>query len=475
MSHKKPQTRRDFLANGLLAGGAYLFTPSLITMLAAKRAYGADCAATALARKTPFICIDLAGGSNIAGSNVIVGKQGGQSDYLTSYTLLGLPDSMRPTATAQVNREFGLAFHADSGFLRGMLSVTSATTRANVDGIVFCTQSGDDTGNNPHNPTYWITKAGLQGSLTALAGTSTSISGGNAMAPAMSVNPAARPVRLTRPAEARDLATLGQLNTLFTQPKIDKIMGTIENLSASHLASFQEKDLPSQIREVLGCAFTKAKTTAAEGADRLDPLRDAMVTAVFPNIGTSGEDQKVATIAKLVLDGVAGGGTIQKGGYDYHSGNRSDGEAKDFEAGVAIGQCLELAARKGKDLMLYVFTDGGVASNGTLDNTTAGRGKGIWTGDSGERSAAFILVYRAGNGRPSLRNTLRQVGYYRDSGQAVDANSSLVARDVEKLSMAVVLNYMALDGSEGQFSNVVLGANPFAGAMDKYLLFNKLG
>jgi hypothetical protein len=475
MSHKKPVTRRDFLAQGLLGTSAYLFTPSLITMLAAKRAYGADCAAAALSRKTAFICLDLAGGSNIAGSNVIVGKQGGQLDYLSSYTLLGLPDSMRPTGTGQVNRDFGLAFHADSGMLRGMLSVTSPSTRANVDGIVLCSQSGDDTGNNPHNPTYWITKAGLTGTLTALAGSSTSISGGNSMAPAMSVNPAARPVRLVRPADARDLATLGQLNTLFSPAKVDRIMGTIENLSNSHLAAFQEKDLPSQIREVLGCSFVKAKTTAQEGADRLDPLRDAMVTSVFPNIANNGEDQKVATIAKLVLDNVAGGGTIQKGGYDYHSGNRADGEIKDFEAGVAIGQCLELAARKGKDLMLYIFTDGGVASNGTLDNSVAGRGKGVWTGDSGERSAAFILVYRAGSGRPSLRNQLRQVGYFRESGQSVDSNSSVIARDVEKLSMAVVLNYLALDGSEGNFSNIVLGANPFMGAMDKYLLFNRLG
>ena len=49
--------------------------------------------ATQGAGKIPFICFDLAGGANIAGSNVLVGKQGGQLDFLTTagYSKLGLP------------------------------------------------------------------------------------------------------------------------------------------------------------------------------------------------------------------------------------------------------------------------------------------------------------------------------------------------------------------------------------------------
>ncbi len=475
MSHKKPVTRRDFLSQGLIGTSTFVMMPTLLTMLAARRAYGAEaCATASLSSKTPFICIDLAGGANIAGSNVIVGKQGGQMDLLTAYDKLGLPSSMHPSLSGQVSTELGLAFHADSAMLRGIRSVTNATTRANVDGIVLCAQSNDDSGSNPHNPMYWIGKSGLTGMLTTLAGTNGTLSGGNSAAPDSSINPAIRPITLAKPLDARGLITLGRLNTLFTPAKIDKIMKAVGSMSASHLAMFQTKDLPTQLSSLLDCSFTQSAAVAQENPDNYDPLKDNLVAQVFPNIAASTEDQKVATIAKLVLDNTAGAGTIQKGGYDYHSGNRSDGETADFAAGVAIGQCLELAARKGKELMLYVFTDGGISSNGTLDNSTGGRGKGVWSGDSGERSAAFILVYRPGNARPSLRNNLRQVGYFLDGGQAVDTQSSLIARDVEKLSMVVALNYMALDGTEGQFGNIVGSMDPFSAAKDKYLLFNRL-
>lgn len=476
MSHKKPITRRDFLSQGLLGTTTMMAMPSLLTMLAARRAFGADpCMATLANTKTPFICIDLAGGSSIAGSNVIVGGPGGQMDLLTGYDRLGLPAGMSPRNAGQVVTEMGLAFHADSGFLRGIRSVTQASTRAQVDGIVFCAQSGDDTGGNPMNPMYWVAKSGLNGTLATLTGTSSNVSGGNGSAPALSINPAIRPIRLVNSNDARNLVSLGQLNVLFTPAKIDKIMGAIERMSGTHLAAFQAKDLPTQIRELIACGYTKSRSVVMEGADAYDPLRDTMVQAVFPNIMNNNEDQKVATIAKLVLDGVAGAGTISKGGYDYHSGNRADGERKDFEAGVAIGQCLELAARKGKDLMLYVFTDGSVSANTTIDNSADGRGKFAWVGDSGERGAAFILVYKARGGRPALRNNLRQVGNFSNTGQGVDTRSSLLAANVENLTKAVVLNYMALDGTEAAFRDVIGGTDPFLGVTDKYLLFSRLG
>lgn len=475
MSHKKPITRRDFLSQSLLRTGGLVVTPSLYTLLATRRAYGADaCTAAPPSTKTPFLCIDLAGGANVAGSNVIVGKAGGQLDYLSAYDKLGLPSTMFPQLTGQTDTSLGLAFHADSAMLRGIKSVTSATTRANCDGIVLCTVSGDDTGNNPTNPMYWIAKSGLTGTLTTLAGSTTSVSGGNSTVPPASINPVAQPVRLTTPAEARGLVTLGQLNVLFTPTLIDKIMGTIENMSSSHLATFQDKDLPSQIKDVLSCNYTKSRAVAQDGPDAYDPTKDAMVATVFPNLATSSADQQVATIAKLVLDGAAGAGTIERGGYDYHSGNRSDGETADFAAGVAIGQCLELAAKKGKDLIIYVFTDGGITSSQTVDSSTGGRGKLAWTGDSGDRSASFILMYRAA-GKPLLRATSRQIGYFTDPGQGVDTKSSLIATDVTSQAMAVVLNYMGLDGSEGSFGDVVGGNDPFTGVTDKYLLFNKQG
>jgi hypothetical protein len=476
MSHKKPITRRDFLARGLLGTSGVVLMPSLASMILTRRAFGGTdpCTAPPANFKTPFICVDLAGGANIAGSNVIVGKQGGQLDYLTAYDKLGLPATMHPKLSGQTNTDLGLAFHADSAVLRGIKSVASPTTMAAVDGIVFCTQSNDDTGNNPHNPMYWIAKAGQTGFLMKLIGTESSVSGGNSAAPPESIDPSIHPVQLQQPADARNLITMGQLNLLFTPAKMDSILGAIGNFSAAQLAKFQQADMPTQISTLVGCSYTKARAIAQDNADAYDPRLDAIVGQVFPNLANGGNDPAVATISKLVLDNVAGAGTITLGGYDYHSGNRSDGEGMDFQAGVAIGQCLEMAAKKGKDLMVYVFTDGGISSSGAIDNSTGGRGKGVWSGDSGERAATYALLYRHGNTRPTLRSTTRQVGYFDDAGQAVATQNNLIGQDVDKLSMAVLLNYLALDGSEGEIGSIIGTTDPFNGGAG-YLMFTKLG
>ena len=79
---------------------------------------------------------------------------------------------------------------------------------------------------------------------------------------------------------------------------------------------------------------------------------------------------------KLVINGFAGAGTITMGGYDYHGGRRAEGEVKDFRAGRCMGACLEYAARVGVPLMMYVFSDGSLSSDGAIDNTVDGRGKG---------------------------------------------------------------------------------------------------
>ncbi|RZA08725.1 MAG: general secretion pathway protein GspF, partial [Proteobacteria bacterium] len=321
MSHKKPVSRRDFLASGLLSSAAMVMAPSLLSMLASRRAFGADaCGPTGvITPRTPFICIDLAGGANIAGSNFIVGKQGGQLDYLTAYTKLGLVAAAHPKNAGQVNQEFGIAMHADSAMLRGMISVTSPATRSRVEGVIIPVQAGDDTSNNGHNPIYWISKAGLRGSVAPLAGTTSGGSGGNSKAPASSMDPTLRPVRIGRAADGPELINLGRLSSAFSPAKVDRIMKVIQNLSASHLNAFAEKDLPSQFRTLVDCGYTRATGLATSGgADALDPRLDAQVLAVFPNVGTlSVSEQQTATIAKLVLDGYVGAGTIAKGGYDY--------------------------------------------------------------------------------------------------------------------------------------------------------------
>ncbi len=51
----------------------------------------------------------------------------------------------------------------------------------------------------------------------------------------------------------------------------------------------------------------------------------------------SSDFQKTAAVMKLVIDGNAAAGTIEMGGFDYHTGDRMTGEARDFNVGNCIG------------------------------------------------------------------------------------------------------------------------------------------
>ena len=86
--HGRPVSRRDFLAQGLARGLGLVTAPTLFGLFADPRRAAAALSADIEALKTacgikslgagkiPFICFDLAGGANFAGSNVLVGKQG---------------------------------------------------------------------------------------------------------------------------------------------------------------------------------------------------------------------------------------------------------------------------------------------------------------------------------------------------------------------------------------------------------------
>ena len=95
-------TRRDFLGQGMVAGIGMVTAPSLLGLLGGSKAMAQvapDCGISVGGTgKIPFSCIDLAGGTNIAGSNVLVGGPGVSWIYLLpkGYSKLGLPADMTP-------------------------------------------------------------------------------------------------------------------------------------------------------------------------------------------------------------------------------------------------------------------------------------------------------------------------------------------------------------------------------------------
>lgn len=469
------KTRRDFLSQGFTAGLSYTMAPGIISSLYSRQALAQATGCTVVdpnvGGKTPVIIFDLAGGANIAGSSVIVGGAGGQADFIQDYTTLGLPPDMHPSMPGQTNNDLGLMFHSDSSFLRGISARTSAATRANTDGGIFCTSSADDTGNNPHNPCYWLNKAGAVGGLTQLAGTRNSESGGRSGVPPMSFDPTLQPVILNRPSDALGLVNVGKLGTLFPDDKVQKILKAVERMSEAKIMSFAQQSLPMQIKELVKCGYIGTNELIGKYTpDALDPSLDPLVTQVFNDLG-DGDQRKTATIAKLVLDGHIGAGTIEDGGYDYHNGSRATGETRDFGAGELIGQVLELARLKNKPVMIYVYTDGSVTARAETDDSNEGRGKYNWTGDSGQRSSSMMLLFNP-DGRAQLRTGRRQIGHFKETG-SVENGAMVTSNSVVNLAKAVVANYMSLHGEEANIANVV-GDNPFGANLDQYLLFNKI-
>ena len=145
------------------------------------------------------------------------------------------------------------------------------------------------------------------------------------------------------------------------------------------------------IKDLVRCGYVKAADIADRFGDptTLDPSLDPEIVGpagIFSQTEFSNDSEfrKTASVMKMVVNGFAGAGTITMGGYDYHTGYGATGELRDLRAGRCIGACLEYAARAnngaGVPLMIYVFSDGSVFSNGMTDDTQNGGGKGVWTG-----------------------------------------------------------------------------------------------
>jgi hypothetical protein len=501
-NHPKPVTRRELIGAGLRSAPALVIGPAWLGMALKPNKANAklvddilgltakgQCGLATSSSGIPVICFDLAGGANLVGSEVLVGQKGGQSNFLTTagYGKMGLPGNMVPTAGSTfINSSFGLLWHSDGAILRGMQTKASAGTAANTNGAVICGMSQNDTNTNPHNPMYGIAAVGARGRLLNLVGNESSVSGGNSMA--YNPNPLFQPTTIAVPSDDVALVSTGgaaadpvSIAVADSQVRISGGTSAYNGsssdgtefsgvLAASNAKTAQAGDpgvnlyagnpsLDGAIKNQVRCAYVQAAYTADAFGDpsALDPTKDANITGGATPIFTATDFQdsnvqKTASVMKLVCNGYAAAGTITIGGYDYHDSTRATGETRNFLAGQLIGAVLEYAARIGKPLMVYVFSDGSLSSSSMVDTSTAGRNKLAWQGDNQSVSSTFFLVYNP-SGRPSLLNGAagQQIGYFTADG-AVDPSSSPAANSVMQIPEVMLLNYLGLHGMTSQFS-----------------------
>ena len=517
--HARPVTRRDFLRQGFLTGAGAVLGGSVFSMFADPRAaYAAvsndlDALATDIGcslgglsgpGKVPFICFDLAGGANFAGSNVLVGQAGGQMDVLgtNGYNKMGLPGDiipglsdaavagtmLNPSDGDFTNSQLGLRFHSDSALLSGILDKYTPVA-GEIDGAVIAARSDNDTGNNPHNPMYGIAAAGAQGGVVTLIGSRSSESGGNSMTPASLINPEIRPTKVDRPSDVTGMVDVGDLTAILSDPAdVTAVMESMARISHKKMGlstvtpsiNITQDDI---IKDLVRCGYLKAADIAERfaGVD-VDPSTDTnIIGPIFSSaeFNDDSEFRKTASVMKMVIDGHAGAGSITMGGYDYHTGDRQAGENRDLRAGRCIGACLQYASLMDTPLMVYVFSDGSVASNGNIDNSLptgsnelGGRGKGEWTGDNSSTACSFYLVFNPNGGIQTYANTnlldYHQVGRYSSDGSVI-TSSSPAANNVNLLVNTVIANFMSINGDLGQFPT--LFPNNGLGDIDNVISF----
>ncbi|MBT8138868.1 MAG: general secretion pathway protein GspF [Gammaproteobacteria bacterium] len=506
--HRKPLTRRELISQGFAAGMGSLVGVSALSMIANTPAYAAlapdleqyrgPCKLnTGTGRKIPFICIDLAGGANISGSNVLVGGPGGQLDFLSTagYSKLGLPGDRIPMVGQNIDTQLGLAFHSDSAFLQGILDKAPGIA-GNVNGAVIPARSDNDTGNNPHNPMHGLARYALAqqgvdpnvafGSLANLIGSRSTVSGGNSMSPPVLINPEIPPTKVDRPSDVVGLVNTGDLSSVLGEQKALAVMEAIQRMSREKFSNVNTGlSNNAEVADNVNCQFVKSANIAdpANGFSDIDPSQSSIIVndngGIFTQAEFDGDSEfrKTASVMKMVVDGYAGAGTITMGGYDYHTGDRATGEVRDLRAGRCMGACLEYAARMGVPLMLYVFSDGSVFSNGMIDESQNGQGKGVWTGDNSSTAASFFMVYDPvsqpqllGNGDEQFVH--QQLGWMRPDASVETGNGFAPANNVTALVDTLLLNYLALHGHSGEFVN--LFGNRLGNNLDRYTAFAPL-
>jgi len=481
MKNHRPITRRDFIAQGLLAGSGALLFPSL-SLLAARSALGATSALAPLLSPTVprFITVDLVGGAALAFSNFMAGGPGGQGDFASlsqsaaDYIQAGLTAAEIPGNVA-ANTEFGIQLHPSGGFLRGMLAETDAALRDHVDGVLVCGATENDTASNASAASGYVAKflEGAGGWFPGVGNAKTK-SGSNSSVPLDSFELRLRPLLINSSSAAAELTKFGRLQSVLGDASMrSKFFAFQRRLNESQLSRFSALGLNEAIRSFLGTSLDKTEPlsdafagSGGQPAVSFADNSDADLVSAFGSVSASGtlpaipqltasELESSRAVAKMVVAGYTGVGSIQLGGFDYHNIARSTTDQKDEAAGRVVGKLLKYAHLKQVPLMLYLLTDGGMSTTGVIQDVSGGVSRYRFDNDSKAISSVVILVYDPRRARSTSGGSLlagsfqqtRQMGWFKraqNGALGVDIGARLMSNSPERLAQVVAANFMAL-------------------------------
>ncbi len=443
--HGKPITRRDFLAHGMIPFAASIFMPNWMKLLSPENSLAQTITSCPVANSSmiPFIQYNLSGGAGLMANYIPRDAAGNQ---LTNYSKMGLGGPGVPEEIEFGNVPFAGNLNGVliSQVLAGIRATSSQATRDKTAFIGVCVRSKDDSRDNPFAMNGLAHLAGLAGTKLPHLGNQDTPTGIR-QSPCFASPPSPLIVK-----SFNDIAnsltyteTLAQLN----QKQKEKLTKLVSSLNTSQSKRLMASQAGSDIQKLIDCAGVKNNQLISEGASTLSPVNDANVASVWglnANTQPNNENFVLGSMVYNTLNGQAGSCSFDKGGYDYHGSTRAQTNAKDLEAGQAIGRILETAERMGKPVFLVVTTDGSVSSVDSTDRQAQ------FNSDRGSAGMMYVFMYSP-SGRPSTNGF--QIGHY-TSAQAAD-DTTAVGNSAELATQAVFANWLKLNSRLDLFEKII--------------------
>ncbi len=443
IGHSRPVTRREMLATGMIGFAGGIMAPNLLRLLLPEEVQAQSISLP------PFIHIHLSGGAGLA-SNTPPKDKGG--NFLANNDLIGL--GQEPLTNVVAPPFIGPQFYGGSGVLAGIKSVVDSYDSSVYAGVRMCTicsVSRDDNSEDRFDISGSLNKLGLRGTILPSLGTDNTITG-NATLPALDIPPPILPVSSFSSIQ-NALTYSGQVAGLSANHKA-AIARLVKRLSASQTVRLLTQSTGATVKSLFDAASLANLNNMSGTGTQIDPRVNVDVQKIFnQTTATNDNNTRFAGMAWAVLNGYSSMAKMTLGGYDYHDGTRTSGDARDNDAGQLIGRLLSLAKALKKPLYLFVTTDGAVSSDRTLKAQDA-----VWRSDRGIASLAYMFTYSPANA-PSMKTS--QLGWF-TAGQATDASfvSSATAELTAATAYANYLYFSDPKTAEKNFHDTARGALP---------------
>jgi hypothetical protein len=508
--HKKPITRRDFLAIGAIESAAFVMMPSILSqIMLEKAARAAGCPQFTSHPYIPLLIIDGAGGFSIPGnwvplentydaggnlvaSNLMSGAGyapvglGSNSSGITLDSRWGLQMPIAATGITPTTPSMNVGRTVTgngavlSKALDGMQQMLTPDTNGldpknNIQQGAVWFSSTSDSGGNPVSPGQLLTKLGMTGLLVKVAGNDNTETGHSSGTPAYSVDSTAKALQLSSFKDLQGALSYGQAFKNMPKKYLDALASAISKMSSSQKTKFQGMkygdDATVLGQDVLGlgtlgnCGYQRnqAFTGATPG---IDPTADSRVKDAMTGnpAGTiPGGDVVFATLIYNLLQKNVGVAGFTVGGCDYHDQSQTSGDAKDFEIGVRIGQYLKLAHLMGVPAAVMVYTDGGISANA---------GTRQWAGDNNDTSGIVLVTYNPDSAGGAFKFAKTQIQGYKNGGAE---NKGPINASVQKAGLVVAANILELSGQAARIDELFGVAGVTDIRSPDQILFRKTG